>query len=177
MGERLARLLAARTGARAVRVLDLAPLGGGAIQENWRLDADFEGGRLDGCQALVLRTDAPSAVPFSLSRAQEFRVLEAAFAAGVAVPEPLLLEEDPAVIGRPFHIMRRVEGVAAGHRLVRMAMAEAAREALVERLGAELARIHAVRPPREDLAFLPLPQRPAAAERIARYRRSLDALA
>jgi aminoglycoside phosphotransferase (APT) family kinase protein len=176
MAERLGRFLAERTGTAGARVLDLAPLSGGAIQENWRLDAELDGGVLAGRHALVLRMDAPTRVGFSLPRAQEFQVLKAAFGAGVTVPEPLLLAEDGGPIGRPFYLMRRAEGSAAGHRLVRAPMDEATREALGERLGAELARIHAIRPPRPDLAFLPVPRRPLALERVERYRRCLDEL-
>ena len=69
-----------------------------------------------GC-TLVLRTDAPSAVAASHGRAQEFALLQAAAHAGVTVPQPLWLCEDPAVIGRPFFVMRCVEGTAAGHLL------------------------------------------------------------
>jgi aminoglycoside phosphotransferase (APT) family kinase protein len=176
IAERLTRFLAERTGARAARIEALAPLSGGAIQENWRLDAVLAGGTLDGRQALVMRMDAPTGVPFSLTRAQEFAVLRAAFAAGVAVPEPLLLNDDAVLLGRPFYLMRHAAGIAAGHRLVRQDLDAARREALVERLGAELARIHTIRPPRPDLAFLPLPRRAVALERIDTYRRSLDAL-
>lgn len=175
--ERLAQLLVAQTGARSGRVGQLAPLAGGAIQENWSLVAEMEGGTLAGRHALVLRTDAPSAVSFSLTRAQEFYLLRAAFAAGVTVPEPILLCEDPAILGGAFYLMRRAEGVAAGHRLVRADLDEPAREALVERLGEELARIHAIRPPRADLAFLPPVDGSVALDRIATYRRCLDGLA
>ena len=48
MTERLGRFLVKRTGARAARVVALTPLSGGAIQENWRLDAELDGGALDG---------------------------------------------------------------------------------------------------------------------------------
>jgi aminoglycoside phosphotransferase (APT) family kinase protein len=61
-----------------------------------------------GPQELVLRLDAPSSLPLSHGRAAEFRLLEVARAAGVAVPEPLALCPDPAVLGRPFLVMRRV---------------------------------------------------------------------
>jgi aminoglycoside phosphotransferase (APT) family kinase protein len=174
--ERLCRFLAERTGARTARVTALTPLSGGAIQENWRVDAELDGGQLDGHQSMVLRMDAPSRVEFSLTRAQEFQLLKAAFAAGVTVPEPLLLAEDGGPLGRPFYLMRRAEGIAAGYKLVRAGMDEAAREALVERLGEELALVHAIRPPRPDLAFLALPRKPVAVERIERYRRCLDGL-
>jgi aminoglycoside phosphotransferase (APT) family kinase protein len=174
---RLEGFLAGASGAEAVRVLDFSPLPGGAIQENWRLDAVFKGGQLPGRQALVLRASPPVAVRDSHSRAEEFALLKVARAAGVAAPEPLWLCRDKAVIGREFHIMRRLDGIAAGHRLVREARYEALRIPLLRRLGAELAALHRIRPPRDDLAFLPLPEPSPALAELALYRRYLDELA
>ena len=74
-------------------------LSGGAIQENWRIDAEFHDGPNRGLQSLVIRTDAPSGVSVSHSRAQEYALLLAAFEAGVTVPQPLWLCEDRSVLG------------------------------------------------------------------------------
>ena len=90
-GPAVAAWLAAATGAAAAAVTRMERLGGGAIQENWGLDVACRGGRLDGTHALVLRTDAPSRVAVSWDRAQEFRILEVAFRAGVMAPEPIAL--------------------------------------------------------------------------------------
>lgn len=165
--------LTAASGAGGVEILAAEPLSGGAIQENWLLEARFSGG---DSRALVLRTDAPSRVAVSLSRPQEFAVLQAARAAGVTVPEPLWCCADPGVLGRAFYVMAKAEGIALGPRVVKDGTLGGDREALAERLGRELARIHAIRPPRSDLAFLPLPEGNAALADVARYRRYLDAL-
>ena len=125
-------------------------------------------------QDWVLRTDAPSGVSTSHSRPQEFALLKAAHAAGVTVPEPLFLCTDRSVFGKPFYVMARIAGRAEGHILVRDKAVLAAGDALVERLGRELARIHAIRPPRRDLDFLALPAGAPALWRIATYRRYLD---
>ncbi|WP_198670563.1 phosphotransferase family protein [Oceanicella sp. SM1341] len=171
--------LAARAGAASARVSGLAKLSGGAIQENWALDVAFEGGSRPGGLALVLRTDAPSGVAESLGRAEEFALFSAAHAAGVTVPEPLWLDAEGAVTGRPLFVMARVRGVAAGHLLVR-AMAEggaqgpAAGAALARTLGVELARIHTITPPRAELGFLgAVPENPGLAA-VAEFRRWLD---
>ncbi len=116
----LARFLAAASGATGLRNHRAgAAFSGGAIQENWGIDARFSGGRLDGEQRLVLRAAGATGVPSSLDRLQEFAVLQAAFAAGVTVPEPLFASADPAVFGKPFFIMRRASGTAAAHRITR----------------------------------------------------------
>jgi len=172
----LERFLGRATGATAVAVEDLRRLSGGAVQENWRLDLVFEGGTRPGRHACVLRCDSASAgVAASLGRAQEFALLKAVAAVGVTVPEPLWLCEDPSVLGRAFFVMRRIEGTAAGHVLVKDDGFRGDRVALAERLGEELARIHSIRPPRPDLAFLPLPDGAPALVTIARHRAFLDA--
>lgn len=174
--QRLARWLAGAAGAGKLSITAMTRLSGGAIQENWALSAQADGGDPHGLQEWVLRTDAASAVALSLSRAQEFAILQVAHAAGVAVPEPLWLCRDRSVIGREFFLMRRIAGVAAGHRLVRDDELVPDRAALGEALGENLARLHAVAPPNADLDFLPPPPANHALAAIAEYRRHLDQL-
>ncbi|MEX0923911.1 MAG: phosphotransferase family protein [Rhodovibrionaceae bacterium] len=171
----VAAWLAKQSGAARAEVREMKPLSGGAIQENWALDVTFEGGDLAGERALVLRTDAPSGVAVSLSRAEEFALLRAAEAAGVTVPKPHFLCRDAAVLGKDFVVMDRLEGVALGPKVVKDAALGGDRAALVERLGRELARIHSILPPRGDLEFLDLPKDPAQAA-VAGLRGHLDAL-
>src|SRR5215831_15771738 len=109
-GAPLARFLATASGAERVEITALTRLRGGALQENWALDARFSGGALDGGQRLVLRRSAATGVAGSLTRLQEFAVQKAAFAAGVMVPEPLFADVDRAIFGKPFFIMRRAAG-------------------------------------------------------------------
>lgn len=170
----LAGWLAGRAGAASATVTALRRLSGGAIQENWAVDAAFDGGPLAGAAALVVRTDAPSGVASSLGRAEEFALFRAAFATGVTVPEPLWLDAAGEVLGKPLFVMRRVAGTAAGHRIVKDDAAGGGRAALAERLGRELARIHGIRPPREDLAFIGTPPADAAMDWVARFTAWLD---
>jgi aminoglycoside phosphotransferase (APT) family kinase protein len=170
----LARFLAAASGAGAVDVIGLMPLRGGAIQENWAIDARFSDGPLAGDQRLVLRTAAPTGVSASLSRSEEFEVLRAAFAAGVTVPEALFATEDPSIFGKAFFVMRRIDGTAAAHRITRDPVLDPVLPALAERLGRELARIHTIRPPRPDLAFLPAYEEVGPVQQIAGFRGYLD---
>jgi aminoglycoside phosphotransferase (APT) family kinase protein len=173
-GAALARFLAAATGASVCEIIGLTPLSGGSIQENWGLDARFSGGRIDGDQRLVLRAAAATGVPSSLDRVQEFAVLQAAFAAGVTVPEPLFVCADSAVFGKPFFIMRRALGTAAAHRITRDPGLDPALPGIAERLGQELARIHRIRPPRSDLGFLRPSEETGPAQQIAAFRAYLD---
>jgi aminoglycoside phosphotransferase (APT) family kinase protein len=167
----LAEFLKAASGADAVEMARIALLPGGAIQENWAIDAEFDSGWLSGAQRLVLRTDAATGVPSSLSRVEEFGVLQAAFAAGVTVPEPLFACADLAVLGKPFFVMRRVAGSAGGRPITLDPALEPARPAIAEQLGRELARLQTIRPPREDIGFL---KTVGAVEHIAAFRAYLD---
>src|SRR5947209_3841657 len=151
----LSRFLTGASGRENVEVTACELLAGGAIQENWGLVVLFSDGRLAGPQRLVLRTNAASGIPSSLARLEEFAVLQAAFAAGVAVPEPLFACADPEIIGQPFFVMRRVAGTAQGRRITTDPGLEPALPAIAARLGRELARLQTIRPPRGDLAFLP----------------------
>jgi aminoglycoside phosphotransferase (APT) family kinase protein len=172
----LARFIAEHAQATQARIVHCQPLTGGAIQENWVLEVELPDGPLAGQHALVLRTDAPSRVAASHSRAEEFALLRTAHKAGVAVPEPLWLATDPAVLGKPFFLMRHVAGVAAGHKLVKDPGFPIDRARLTQRLGQELAKIHALSPPQPDLDFLGPPSRHPARDRITEYRGYLDAL-
>jgi aminoglycoside phosphotransferase (APT) family kinase protein len=171
----LARFIAEQAIAPQVRIVDAVRLSGGAIQENWRVQAQIEGGAWDGAHAFVVRTDSPSGVAMSHGRSQEFALLRAASEAGVTVPEPLWLCEDRDVLGRAFFVMRCIGGTAAGHALVRDTTLGGDRVQLTERLGRELARIHSIRPPRADLAFLPACTGAPALAAVGRLRATLDA--
>ncbi|WP_332673184.1 phosphotransferase family protein [Aromatoleum sp.] len=175
MRSALERFVATAAQADAVAIAEATLLSGGAIQENWLVRAEISGGRHAGVLDAVVRTDSPSGVAVSHGRAQEFALLKAAFGAGVTVPEPLWLCEDREVIGRPFFVMRRIAGTAAGHMLVKDERLGGDRVKLAERLGAELARIHSIRPPRADLGFMPTYDDAPALHSVARFRDYLDA--
>ena len=168
--KRLEVWLARQSGGRA-QVRDLKQLSGGAIQENWALMLDLDGGDWPGSHDLVLRKDAPSNVAVSHGRAEEFTILKHAHAAGVTVPMPCVLCEDLDVLGTPFFIMHRAEGTAAGHKLAKMD----ANDALAAALGRNLARIHSIADA-ADLAFVQKPDGPPPLASVAEYRRHLDAL-
>ncbi|HET8799549.1 MAG TPA: phosphotransferase family protein [Marinobacter sp.] len=174
LADTFAMFIARQTAARNARVIDFDKLSGGAIQDNFGLTLELDGGSRPGRQECVVRQDAPSGVAESLSRPEEFRVLKAAFEAGVTAPEPLWLCEDPKVSGRVFYVMARAAGSASPRKLTKADFTQAQRRNIVRRLGAELARLHTVRPPRESLQFLALPDPVTPAlSRVALYRRYL----
>ena len=171
---RLSTFIGEATGAGSVEILELSRLSGGAIQENWGLTVALTGGPWVGQHRWVLRKDAASGVAVSLGRKEEFTLLRAAEEAGVTVPKPLFLCEDTTVLGTPFYIMARIEGVALGPKVVKDLSLGGDREALTAQLGRELARIHSIVPPQPDLAFLDEAEGHPALRDIARYRAYLD---
>src|SRR5579872_7002740 len=156
----------------AAELTSLARESGGASRQTWSFDAVVAGQR----HALILRRDPPGISrgerekQASLDRATEFRVLRAAFAAGVRAPEVLfeLLPEDG--LGEAY-VMRRIGGTAIARKLLRDSPYAEARQKIASQLGEILARIHAV-----DRATLPPLAHREAADHIAGLRQILDVL-
>ncbi len=153
-----------------VEITGLEKLSGGAIQENWALVVTVQKGVWAGRHELVLRKDAPTTLDASIGRAEEYALLQAANAAGVRVPTPCFICNDPDVLGQPFFVMHRLAGTAAGHVLTK----QPASPGLVRSLGQNLARIHRIDPPESLRRFLgPVPDGSISAS-INEYRRFLD---
>ncbi|GLV60784.1 acyl-CoA dehydrogenase [Dictyobacter sp. S3.2.2.5] len=79
--------------------------------------------------------------------ADEFRLLRALHAAGLAVPEPYYLDQSDEIFASPYVVIEYVEGETI--------FAPAQAPALVPQMATHLASIHALDPARLDLAFLP----------------------
>ncbi len=111
-------------------------LAGGASKEAWAVDAVGE--------PLLVRRAAVGVIhKHTLSLHDEFAVIEAAFAAGVKVPRPILYIED--LDGREAFVMERIGGETIGRRIVRM---EPVPPSLPLELAEELTKIHAIPPER-----------------------------
>ncbi|HRD75728.1 MAG TPA: phosphotransferase family protein [Hyphomicrobiaceae bacterium] len=171
----LAAWLCPTIAAEHVAITDASLLGGGAVQENWRLDVEVTGGPRAGRHHWVLRTDAAARLSMSLGRPEEFRCIAAAFRAGVKVAEPVALGEDAGIIGRPFMIQTLATGSAQGRRIVRDPQIGEMGPRLARELGAELARLHKIRPPVTDLGFLDEPRRSASHVAVMALREAMDA--
>jgi aminoglycoside phosphotransferase (APT) family kinase protein len=170
----LARWLAGAVGARSAEIARAELLSGGAVQENWRIDVVIDGGPRAGAHSLVLRTDAVARLPMSLDRHRELACIRAAHQAGVMVAEPIAECADRSVIGAPFAVQRLIRGMAQGRRIVRDPHLARHGPQLARQLGGQLARIHAIRPPHDELSFLPMPEADAMSAGVAELRRALD---
>lgn len=138
-------LLSERTGG-PVKVRALAPLFGGACQDNYKVDLTFSAsaGELQGDRRMVLRSDANQSLPGSVGRKEEFDVIRAAVRAGVRTPAARWLSEGLVRQGAHAYFLDWVEGEAIGRRVVKHPELAAARERLPEELAAELAKIHTI---------------------------------
>lgn len=170
----LADTFAKLSGARSARVRQCTLMTGGAIQQNWLFDLEFDGGNYDGPLDAVLRTNSDAVLNESLSREEEFRLFEIVFAAGVRVPEPLFYLDQSNHTGRPLFLMRRMAGQAAGHKLVKAF--DSGCDSLCRDLGQQLALIQTISPPNAALDFLGTPPTNTVAHWVAQMRRSLDDL-
>ncbi|MEO8813122.1 MAG: phosphotransferase family protein [Caulobacteraceae bacterium] len=108
LAERLGAYLS-RTRGRPTSVETLARISGGASRETYRFDTVTNGAR----EGLILRRDPPGSL-IETDRRLEFLAIRSFAGKGVAAPEALVLEEVGAELERPFFIMTRVEGGAAG---------------------------------------------------------------
>jgi aminoglycoside phosphotransferase (APT) family kinase protein len=128
-----------RTWGQAVTVREVRRLTGGAVHETWAVMV----ARADGAEErLVLRAFPPYG-PQALGAEAEYTLLAAAWAAGVAVPQPVALlgAED---LERPGYLMAYVAGETLGRRVVAAPALAAARAVLLEQAAVQAARIHAV---------------------------------
>ncbi len=89
------------------RVALLKPLAGLHAKEIYFLDLTLASGEIE---SLVLRCDREADLTRA-SVADEFPLLSALYARGFAIPEPLVVIKDKAILGQPALIMRRVDGV------------------------------------------------------------------
>ena len=168
--------LAAALRAKSITIEKAELLSGGAIGENWRLDVKVTGGPHEGARSWALRTDAASRMAMSHDRANEYFCLKAAHEAGACVPEPIAVSRDEKLIGAPFAVVGLLAGDAQGRKLVRDPDIGRQGDALGERLGSELAKIHSVRPPGQELDFLSVPEISPARVQVAQMRANLDTL-
>jgi len=99
-----------------------------------------------GLQEMVLRRPPLGAfLPSAHDVAREFRVMKALDETPVRVPQPLCLSEDESIIGAPFYLMERVQGLVIRDELPDV-FAASDRRRIGEELVDALVELHAVDP-------------------------------
>ena len=125
-----------------VSVLGLAPITGGACQENFRVELSVEGVPTP----MALRSDARTSLPGSIGRTVEYALIRAAHGAGVPTPAARWLTPNLVREGAAAYFMDWVDGEAIGARVARHPTLAEARAILPSQLGEGLARIHRITP-------------------------------
>ncbi len=144
LAERLRIALVDAAGS-TVTVEELAPLTGGACQDNYRVAlCGLDGG--SDKQRFALRSDAARSLAGSIGRREEFAVIAAARRAGVSTPQARWLREGLVSEGRHAYLLDWVEGEAIGRRVVKAPALAEARARLPAQLAGELAKIHSITP-------------------------------
>ncbi len=162
LAERLAAYLTRTTGVPTA-VEGLARISGGASRETYRYEA-VAGGERGG---FILRRDPPGSL-IETDRRLEFLAIRSFAGKGVGAPEAVVLETQGAELERPFFIMRRIEGGAAGSPFANDPFREHARSVGEQFFGA-LGRIAA-----EPLAGLPILEAAPIPNPADCWRRELD---
>ncbi len=147
----LARWLADRLGTGTVVLTDWRRPDGGYASDTVFVRASWSRSGAAYVEDLVLRTPVAGPGTFAdYDLVAQWHAQRAAADAGVPVADPRL-EEDPAWIGRPFVVMRRVDGHVAGGVPVAdpwlLALDEADRGRVARGLVEVLARVHRAVPP------------------------------
>jgi len=164
----LQELLANQLNLNVTNNLKITKMSGGAIQENLLIhDNSFD---------LVLRKNAEASVSVSSDREQEYRLLSRLHQLGIKVPEPIYFEKTPNFLNSDFFIMEKINGVAEGHKLVRISEA-GKRKSITRDIGRSLADIHQIQSDAELTKFLPKPNKDGYLEnKIWYFRDQLDLL-
>jgi aminoglycoside phosphotransferase (APT) family kinase protein len=114
----------------------LSTIAGGASRETFLAEA--------ADRRWVIRRDPPGAPDSFAPLETEFRVVEAAAAAGVPVPRPLAFEPAGGRLESAGFLMDHVAGTSVAPRVLRRDELASAREVLTAQLGRALARIHSI---------------------------------
>lgn len=170
--ERLCSGLAAlveRDAGAPLTVRDFGGMVGGTMRNAWKLDVEIASGPLSGFHRLIYLEDRMATRLGNrprLGRETELLLLTQLHAAGVRVPRPYwqVRADDPTGVGAGI-IVERVEGEPVARRILQDPAFAAVRPRLLEQMGQELAKIHAVRGGAADRLSRPrLGQRPADVE-------------
>ncbi len=119
--------------------LHIKKLSGGAIQENWAISGQSNDSKCE----IVLRKNAATVVEASSDRQQEYELLDRLYELNIHVPQPLFFAKKDNFLNSDFFIMDKINGIAEGHKLVRLNNAELQTKILQD-IGQQLANIHKI---------------------------------
>jgi aminoglycoside phosphotransferase (APT) family kinase protein len=139
LAERLARLLEQVYGGATLDVRDLVRMSGGASRQTWSFDV-VAGEQIE---ALVLRLASTSKAAGELMALEAAAMTEAS-RVGVPGPEIVTFDPDPAALGAPFIVMRRIDGETIPRRILRDNEYSEVRPRLAAQCGTILGALHSM---------------------------------
>lgn len=159
LSEQLAAYLTERW-EEPVTVTSIEQIPGGASRETYRVGLHTPAGE----RGVIVRRD-PKTSLIDTERALEYRTYAAVHGSGIPVPEPLILEEDPRHLERPFSVMSEIPGCqSAVATLFEPPYAEQ-RQRIGERKWSLMGRLAALDPAELGVTdFMADPEHPAAHE-------------
>ena len=107
---------------------------------------------------VLRRPPSGDLLPTAHDMLREYRVLSALSAFDVRTPQPMIACEDQAVLGVPFYLMERVDGLVIRETLPEVYNSQEERKRLGEELIDALAELHAVKWQGTDLEGIGRPQ-------------------
>ena len=159
LGERFAAYLRRHWGDQ-IELAAIEQIPGGASRETYRVRVRTGTGE----RCVILRRD-PKTSLIDTERSLEYRTYQAVHAAGIPVPEPLLLEEDPRHLDRPFSVMSEVLGCETAVAALAQPPYAELRERIGGRKWALLGKLAAQDIRRLGVTeFMEVPEHPAARE-------------
>ena len=171
--QKLTRWIIQNFNADRAHIKNIEKLNGGAIQENWKIDVEINGGKYNGNHQWVLRKNAHSKLKLSLKKEHEFKILEIAQKYGIKVPEAIAICTNQKYIDTSFYIMRYIPGIAQARHIIRHPKLKQFGTKLVRQLAQQLTKIHAIKPHCENIPFIQCPDINPAQYRIRQYRNML----
>lgn len=166
--QQLKNLLKEKLNAPISENFSLKKMSGGAIQENWLIQ--------DKVIEFVLRKNSEASVAVSSDRYQEYALLERLYQLGIIVPEPVLFQANPNFLHSDFFIMKKINGVTEGHKLVRLPDSEQ-RQKIIQQIGEKLAHIHGIQSDETLEQLFPKPDKDSyLINKIQDFQQQLDAL-
>ena len=94
---------------QGLKIVGIQQIPGGASRETYRIAATFRENGVETQRGYIFRRDPPSSL-IDTNRALEYRTYAAVYPTSVPVPEPLILEESPGELERPFSVMAEIAG-------------------------------------------------------------------
>ena len=162
LASRIEAVLADVTGG-PVQVTGLEPLTGGSSREIWQFSASSDG---QGDRKLVLRMDHPDE-PRPAGIGLEAAMMAVAAAAGIPVPEVVVVVDDESSLGAPALIMEKVDGLTAPRRILAACAETGTGPHLARQCGEALGRLH-------EVPLTAFPDGLPRARRLETYRAALD---